>query len=493
MKSFRQIVAEVAQPSSGDELNFKEKHVIDHILDPNADENQFTADTIKKFKNRPDYDKGEDIAVYEDISLTRDVPGQESNDVDNDGAVDNTDNQLRYRRHANIKGKIIDEDVTVDCTKYKWGNMTDAQKEKREEIVLAMKKDAADLKKRYGDDWKSVMYATATKQAMAEDVEQIDEISKKTLGSYVKKATQDYVDAWERGGISNKMKRRGRMIDLANTKKSDLERKFQQDYGHSFDPDKPKVKVFASEEAQQIDEISRKTLVSYARKAPADAENLDRMSSRTASTGKGLSDAGHSKEAQQHYQRAGELAGKAGQRRQYFQKALTKLEALDPVGREDSDVDNDGKITKSDAYLKARRRAISKKLQQEGLTDVVQPAGGEFDDEPSHKAYKKKNRGQPHRHGEPLYVKENVNLANAQTGMKIFTGTNSKGSDGAVFRAGSVKLNDGTTINVSAADAEALNAVFETLNPTNREKMRSLAMSNKKGYQDIVSFAKEVM
>ena len=31
-----------------------------------------------------------------------------------------------------------------------------------------MKKDAAEFKKRYGKDWKSVMYATATNQAMAE-------------------------------------------------------------------------------------------------------------------------------------------------------------------------------------------------------------------------------------------------------------------------------------------------------------------------------------
>lgn len=47
--------------------------------------------------------------------------------------------------------------------------MTAAQKAKREEIVLAMKKDADKMKEKYGDDWEKVMYATATKQALNED------------------------------------------------------------------------------------------------------------------------------------------------------------------------------------------------------------------------------------------------------------------------------------------------------------------------------------
>jgi hypothetical protein len=47
--------------------------------------------------------------------------------------------------------------------------MTDAQKKKREKIVMSMKKGEAGMKQRYGKNWKNVMYATATKQAMKED------------------------------------------------------------------------------------------------------------------------------------------------------------------------------------------------------------------------------------------------------------------------------------------------------------------------------------
>ena len=43
----------------------------------------------------------------------------------------------------------------------------------------------------------------------------------------------------------------------------------------------------------------------------------------------------------------------------------TRKESLDPVGQEDADIDNDGKINKSDSYLKNRRKAIGKAIAKE--------------------------------------------------------------------------------------------------------------------------------
>ena len=43
--------------------------------------------------------------------------------------------------------------------------LSTAEKEERERIVLKLKKDKAGFKKRYGDDWENVMYATATNMA----------------------------------------------------------------------------------------------------------------------------------------------------------------------------------------------------------------------------------------------------------------------------------------------------------------------------------------
>ena len=48
--------------------------------------------------------------------------------------------------------------------------MTEPMKKERERIVKGMKKDTKGFKNRYGDDWKSVMYATATKHAVSEEL-----------------------------------------------------------------------------------------------------------------------------------------------------------------------------------------------------------------------------------------------------------------------------------------------------------------------------------
>ena len=43
---------------------------------------------------------------------------------------------------------------------------------------------------------------------------------------------------------------------------------------------------------------------------------------------------------------------------------LTK-EKLDPVGKEDDDIDNDGDVDKTDDYLKNRRKAVSKAIEKQ--------------------------------------------------------------------------------------------------------------------------------
>ena len=58
-------------------------------------------------------------------------------------------------------------------------------------------------------------------------------------------------------------------------------------------------------------------------------------------------------------------------------------EALDPVGKEDKDIDNDGDVDKSDKYLHKRRKAIGKamkkrlKEERESLSEVMDDTGTE--------------------------------------------------------------------------------------------------------------------
>ena len=67
----------------------------------------------------------------------------------------------------------------------------------------------------------------------------------------------------------------------------------------------------------------------------------------------------------------GEVSGK-------FKKKKVK-EALDPVGKEDDDIDNDGDVDKSDAYLKNRRKVRSKVIAKEGYSnwreDLIEVVG----------------------------------------------------------------------------------------------------------------------
>lgn len=122
MKTYKEIISEVAEPIGGDEKRFKAKHVIQKINHPAAEDDQFTGGkTAKKDKSKiASYKDGEDEEVYE-------------------------------------------------------ATMTPTDVKQRENIVTGMKKNKADLQSRYGDKWKSVMYATATKKAMEESVSELEE------------------------------------------------------------------------------------------------------------------------------------------------------------------------------------------------------------------------------------------------------------------------------------------------------------------------------
>lgn len=131
-----------------------------------------------------------------------DPVGKADADIDNDGDVDSSDKYLHNRRKA-IKKAMSKDSKGTETETIVSEEMTDAQKKKREEIVLSMKDKTDEFKKKYGERWKDVMYATATKMAMKEEVEELDEISKKTLGSYVKKAAGDLQKSAGKSGYAS--------------------------------------------------------------------------------------------------------------------------------------------------------------------------------------------------------------------------------------------------------------------------------------------------
>lgn len=61
------------------------------------------------------------------------------------------------------------------------------------------------------------------------------------------------------------------------------------------------------------------------------------------------------------------------------------------------------------------------------------------------------------------------------------------------LKPGPMKLADGTRVNVSSSDAAAVSKLFGELNDKNKETMSKRMMKDKKGYTEILAFAKELV
>jgi hypothetical protein len=151
MKTFKDIINEVAQPKGGDEKDFKAKHVIQKINHTPADETQFTAPNVKKDKSKlSGYKDGNDKVVYEESD---------------DGEM------------CSECQEMYEDCGCEDKKDKKETAMYASYMKRRSSAVKSMKESKNDLQSRYGDKWKSVMYANATRNAM--EAVNLDEISVK--------------------------------------------------------------------------------------------------------------------------------------------------------------------------------------------------------------------------------------------------------------------------------------------------------------------------
>ena len=123
--------------------------------------------------------------------------------------------------------------------------------EKRKDTMLKKKYDDSDMKKnmqaQYGkEEGKKVYFATIRKQAMKkEEVEVVNEVSKKTLSSYVKKAATEIGVSAMKGDYKKMQKRHKGVLDASD-------------------------KMAKEEVTQQIDELSKTTTANYYYNAKVD-------------------------------------------------------------------------------------------------------------------------------------------------------------------------------------------------------------------------------
>ena len=126
-------------------------------------------------------------------------------------------------------------------------------------------------------------------------------------------------------------------------------------------------------ESVQVDELSKGTMGSYVKRATGDMAVTNMAKGMAMSKNQG--------------KMAGDLRKNANKRKAGVAMAVDKMvkkEAMDPVGKADADIDNDGDTDSTDKYLHNRRKAIRNKMKNKGKGKVGEKAvmhGGKSSDE----------------------------------------------------------------------------------------------------------------
>lgn len=123
-----------------------------------SDEEEYEEPEKHPSRDKTQVDEHKCIAILSDGSLQKVI------------VEDISEVESLVEEHFNKTCIVVFEETVAENLALYEGEMTDEQKTKREEIVLAMKKNSRELQKRYGEKWESVMYAIATKKAMEESV-----------------------------------------------------------------------------------------------------------------------------------------------------------------------------------------------------------------------------------------------------------------------------------------------------------------------------------
>lgn len=223
-----------------DEQEYVDKHVVQKHDDRNGNgDDVFKAANVKKAdrkKDRHGYEPGEDEEVYEEAEQIDEL---------------SQDKLMAYRSAAKKQGSGIQDRMKVGGGDWsKDGKDTKTLKKRMSGYKMAGRKVNPGLAASMGK---------APRVAANEEVEQVDELSKETKASYMKKA--------------------GAEIDKHYDNSKTDARSAYKYYGR-----KNTMKKIANEEAEQIDELSKKTLGSYIKKSTrsvvdhsVDATNADRQ------------------------------------------------------------------------------------------------------------------------------------------------------------------------------------------------------------------------
>lgn len=429
MKTFKQLIAEVAQPNNEDELNFKAKHSIEVMDYPASEESQHSAKK-KSPRRRADYAEGEDEEVYEATKL--DPVGKANKDIDNDGDTDKSDEFLHARRDAIAKAIEKEKEKDKKSGSLEEKAVSQAQQQAAG-VALAVKR---------GDKPKSALVgASKDMYKMSEkDLEDFAKTKHKGLPEKITEANASKIIASLNAGdsidvtVQKNLNKKGdnkdeilKVIRDYNWKKRMKKEEVSLD--EAIPTKKDITMALQSIKAQPKEKVTLK-------KAPWDEKNEEATLSAKAA-------------------RAGKDIGKPG-------KAFADIagEAEKRYGSKESGQRVAGAILKK---MRANEGAF---IPAAAAASVKGEKKFKLDDEEF-----------------PVTIK-------SSTAKKIVKKAPSLAES---FKVGAVKLNDGSSIIIKEQDAKLLNQLVNELSGANRDAMMKTAMKDKKGFNDILGFAKEAL
>lgn len=127
-------------------------------------------EALKGNQHKLDKNKNGKVDAH-DFKLLRKEEEDIEEGVDRVERADFKTNPSGRKSHKEITFKNDDDVVKKEEVELEERSMTDAEMKKREDYVKGMKKNISSFKDKYGAKAKDVMYATATKMAMKEDIE----------------------------------------------------------------------------------------------------------------------------------------------------------------------------------------------------------------------------------------------------------------------------------------------------------------------------------
>ena len=273
-KTLNQFLEGYLKVKNPDEQKFVDKHVVAKHADRNGNDDEvFKGSKVKmddRRKTRHGYNPGEDEKVYEELK-----GNQHKLDHNKNGKLDAHDFKLlRKKKKVAEEVEQIDELSTPTLQSYR-----KKARAQGNAIVDKMKigggdwskdqKDTKTLRKRAAGAQASGKQLVKRGESLkTEETEQLDELSKNTLRSYVdKRATQRDLTSHDivRRNIAaaSGVKPRNKPESAASIRS--YHRAINKIVKDKDSPDRPKV--LATEEAEQIDELSKGTLGRYAQKA----------------------------------------------------------------------------------------------------------------------------------------------------------------------------------------------------------------------------------